>query len=160
MLTKLKFAGLSRQKLINIYCLYIRSSTEYCSVAWHSNLTQDQSNAIERLQKVALKIILGHNRPLKEDGHFDYECSLQICDLKSLFARREIRMLDFGKKCLKHPTLKRLFPLNNTVSNDTHSVRNRELYHVNKARTSSYQDSAIPAIQRRLNQHFSYSPPV
>ena len=160
MLTKLKYAGLSRQKLIHIYCLYIRSSTEYCSVAWHTNLTQDQSNSIERLQKVALKIILGQDSPRKEDGHFDYERALQICALKSLFARRENRMLDFGKKCLKHPTLKRLFPLNNTIFNDPHSVRMHELYHVNKARTVSYQDSAIPAIQRRLNQFYSYSPPV
>jgi hypothetical protein len=127
---------------------------------WHTNLTQDQTYAIKRIQKVALKIILGKDTPRKEDGHFDYERGLQMCDLKSLFARREARLLDFGKKCLKHPTLKRLFPLNYTVFDDPHSVRNRKLYHENKARTVSYQNSAIPAIQRRLNHYFSYSPPV
>ena len=46
MLTKLKYAGLSRKKLINIYCLFIRSSAEYCSVVWHANLTQAQTNTI------------------------------------------------------------------------------------------------------------------
>ena len=106
---------------------------------------------------MALKIILGQDSPRKEDGNFDYERALHICDLKSLFARRESRILDFGKKCLKHPTMKRLFPLSNTIFNHTHSVRSRELYQVNKARTSAYQDSAIPAIQRRLNQCYSYS---
>ena len=43
---------------------------EYCSVVRHDNLTQAQSNAIERLQMVALKIILGSDCPLKEDGNF------------------------------------------------------------------------------------------
>ena len=40
MLTKFKYAGLSRKKQINIYCLFVRSSAEYCSVVWHQNLTQ------------------------------------------------------------------------------------------------------------------------
>ena len=36
-LTKLKYAGLSRKKLINIYCLFVRSSAEYCFLLWHEN---------------------------------------------------------------------------------------------------------------------------
>ena len=44
-LTKLKYAGLSRDKLLHIYALHIRSSVEYCSVVWH--LTQAQSNAMK-----------------------------------------------------------------------------------------------------------------
>ena len=55
MLTKLKYAGLLRKKLINIYCLFIRSSAEYCLVVWQANLTQAQTNTIERLQVVSLK---------------------------------------------------------------------------------------------------------
>ena len=39
MLTKLKYAGVKIQDLINIYVLYIRSVLEYCSVLWHSTLT-------------------------------------------------------------------------------------------------------------------------
>ena len=72
MLTKLKYAGLSRKNIINIYCLFVRFSAEYCSVVWHENLTQEQSNAIERIQVIALKIILGKDCPRKEDGHCDY----------------------------------------------------------------------------------------
>jgi hypothetical protein len=66
MLTKLKYAGLSRAKLIHIYSLHVRSSMEYCSVMWHDNLTQAQSNALERLQIVSLKIILGSDCQLKK----------------------------------------------------------------------------------------------
>ena len=66
---------------------------EYCSVVWHYNLTQCQSNAIERLQIVSLKIVLGSDSPRSEDGHFDYLEALQISNLNSLFSRREKRML-------------------------------------------------------------------
>ena len=155
MLTKLKYAGLSRTKLLHIYCLHIRSSMEYCSVVWHDNLTQGQSNSIERLQKVSLKIILGSESPRCEDGHFDYVKALHICNLKSLFSRREKRMIDFGRKCIQHPSLTRMFPPNPTISDNPNLVRNREQFHVNFARTAAYNNSAIPAIQRRLNSHFT-----
>ena len=100
MLTKLKYAGLSRSKLLHIYALHVRSSMEYCSVVWHDNLTQAQTNAIERLQIVALKIILGSDCPRYEDGHFNYNEALTICKLDSLFSRREKQVLDFGEKNL------------------------------------------------------------
>ena len=159
MLTKLKFAGLSRRKLINIYCLFVRSSAEYCSVVWHSNLTQAQSKAIERLQIVGLKIILGNDCPRKEDGHVDYFAALDLCQLDSLFSRRQNRMLSFGKKCIKHSSLNRIFPINTATYEDPHPVRNRELFHVNHARTSAYLNSAIPSIQRQLNQFYRQSLP-
>lgn len=44
-----------------------------------------------------------------------------------------------------------MFPLNPTK--DTHSVRKREKFHVNKARTQTYFKSTIPYLQRRLNLH-------
>ena len=47
MLTKLKYVGVSREDLLNIYILFIRSVTEYCSVLFHSSLTQAQSNKLE-----------------------------------------------------------------------------------------------------------------
>ena len=59
------------------------------------------------------------------------------------------------KISLKHPTLKKLFPINPVISNDLHPVRDHEQLYVNNARTMAYYNSAIPAIQRRLNKHFS-----
>ena len=156
MLTKLKYAGVSRKKLLHIYSLFVRSSAEFSSVAWHDNLTLAQKNAVERLQVVSLKVIMGKDGTRKADGHFDFEESLRMNKLTSLFSR----MLDFGGKCVQHPSLSKIFPLNRAVFEDPHSVRSREMYHVNHARTAVYQHSAIPAIQRRLNQQFVYSPSV
>ena len=40
-LSKLKYAGICIDDLITIYTLFIRSLTEYCSVVFHSSLTQN-----------------------------------------------------------------------------------------------------------------------
>ena len=59
MLTKLRYVGVKTEDLNDIYVLYIRSITEYCSVAFHSSLTVEQSNKIERIQKTCFRVILG-----------------------------------------------------------------------------------------------------
>ena len=144
MLSKLKYLGVSTEDLIELYCLHIRSLTEYCSTAFHSTLSLRLDNKIEAIQKTCLRVIL--------DVMFvDYISALEMCGLKTLNSRRESRSLLFAVKCTTHMTQKSMFPLNPT--NDTHPVRNREKFLVNKARTQSYFKSTIPYLQRRLNLH-------
>ena len=45
----------------NIYVLYVRSILEQSSVVWHNSLTKDNSDDLERVQKCAVRIILGEN---------------------------------------------------------------------------------------------------
>ena len=141
MLTKLKYAGVSIEDLIDIYILFIRSTTEYCSVAFHSSLTLDQTADLERIQRTCLKVILGEN-------YVDYKAALEMTGLTTLYARREKRVLDFSLKCLEHPQNKKLFPLNK-------QDRNRDTFVVNFARTGTYQKSTIPYCQNKLNEHFA-----
>ena len=131
--------------LINIYILYIRSVLEYCSVLWHSTLTVDQSQRIERVQKTCLKIILGAE-------YNNYEDALEYTGLERLSERRENRCLQFGLKCLLHPVHQRMFPVNPQLD-ENQTIRNQEHFVVNRARTDSYRMSAIPYIQRKLNQY-------
>ena len=145
LITKLRYVGVGRDDLINIYILFIRSVAEYCSVIFHSSLTQQQSLKLEGIQKTCLKVILG-------EEYCDYETALEICGLESLEKRRKKRCLDFSLKCLKHPRNQRLFPSNSKVT--THDLRSKESFIVNFARTSAYQNSTIPYCQRLLNQHF------
>ena len=105
MITKLKYVGTSIEDLIDVYVLYIRSVAEYCSVAYHSSLTQAQSEKIERIQKTCLRVILG-------DMYVSYDAALEMCGLKKLSIRREQRCLNFSMKCVKHEKNSRLFPLN------------------------------------------------
>ena len=46
------------EEMIDIYYLYIRSVVEQSAVVWHSSLTKGEQLDIERVQKVALRIIL------------------------------------------------------------------------------------------------------
>ena len=143
MLTKLKYAGVSRNDLLDLYKLFIRGSAEYCSVAWHSGLTQAQSKAIEKIQSTALKIILNRD-------YISYEDALLKTGLTTLYQRRQERCLSFSLKCLNHPQNKRLFPRN--VENNNF-VRDHEEFKVNHAYNNFYKNSAIPFNQRLLNKH-------
>ena len=143
MITKLKYVGVPVEDLIEVYILYIRSLTEYCSVAFHPSLTIEQINKLERIQRVALKIILGVM-------YVDYSAALEMSGLETLYARRTKRCLDFALKCTKHIRNQRMFPKNDQ---QVHSVRISEEYKVNFARTARYFQSTIPYCQRLLNKH-------
>ena len=146
MITKLKYVGVCLEDLLDIYILFIRSVTEYCSVAFHSSLTQEQSNKLEKIQKTCLKVIMG-------DMYVGYSAALEMCGLETLSERRTKRCLDFSMKCIKHPRNSRLFPLNPSTSNQF--IRDKEVFQVNFARTDDYKTSTIPYCQRLLNDHFN-----
>ena len=145
MLTKLKYVGVSKEDLLDIYILYIRSIAEYCSVAFHSSLTVQQTQTLERIQRTCIKVILG-------DMFIDYNSALEMCGLETLQARREKRCLQFALKCIKHPTNNRLFPVN--TRKNGHTFIPSERFLVNFAKTSTYKKSAIPYCQRLLNANY------
>ena len=129
--------------LIQIYTLYIRSLTEQSSVVWHSSITKGEQKDIERIQKIALRIILGQD-------YSSYADSLKITGLDTLKARRTKLCLNFAKKCVKNDSISWMFPPN--LSNV--ETRNQEKYQVTKAKTERLLKSAIPYMQRLLNAHF------
>lgn len=145
MLTKLKYAGVNIEDLLHNYKQFVRVMLEYCSVVWHSSLTEQQSRSLERCQSVCLRVILG-------DNFISYEAALEITGLQKLSERRQSRCLGYGLKSIKHPENKRFFPENPNL-NLTLSARQREPYIVNFARTKIYQQSAIPYIQKLLNKN-------
>ena len=142
MISKFNYVGVSTEDLLDVYVLFIRSIVEYCAVVWHSSLTSEQSNSLEMIQKTCLRVILGEN-------YVSYEAALEMCDLVTLSQRREDRCLSFARKCLKHPDLRKIFPLNS--SNPNQKYTSREKYVVNFARTETYKMSTVPFLQRKLN---------
>jgi hypothetical protein len=143
MISKLKYAGVSTEELLEIYKLFVRTTAEYCSVAFHSSLTSKQSRSIEKIQSTSLKIIYQKN-------YISYEEACLKSSLKTLEQRRQDRCLRFSLKCVEHPQNKRMFPHNKEA---THNIRNREVYQVNHANTENYRKSAIPYCQGLLNTH-------
>ena len=139
-LQKLYAFNVPEEELLEIYILYIRSVLESSAVVWHSSLTQGQILELERVQKVALRIIL------KEE----YDCYSDALDqfsLQTLSDRRKQLSLKFAKNCVKNPSTEDMFPAN-SQPNDT---RNTERYYVTPANTERLALSAIPYMQRHLN---------
>ena len=142
LLCKLKFIGMNLKDLVRVYIAYIRSILEYCCVVWNSSLTIAQDEALERVQKVSLKVILG-------PAYVNYQSALSVLELETLKIRREKLCISFAKKCIKSQRHIALFPVEPVAHN--HQLRNVELFTVNYARTERYRKSAIPYMQRKLN---------
>ena len=95
------------EEMIDIYYLYIRSVVEQSAVVWHSSLTKGEQLDIERVQKVALRIIL-------KDEYTGYSDALEMTGIETLKARRGKLCLNFAKKCVKSSLTSDMFPLNET----------------------------------------------
>ena len=141
MLTELKYVGVPKEDLIQIYILFVRSLLEYCSTVWHSTLTVEQSNNLERVQKLCLKIILGQD-------YQGYDDALEKCGLERLTLRREAKCLNFGLKSLLHPVHCEMFPVNPQVLTNLDTRISKHL-----GWSESYQESAVPFIQGTLNEY-------
>ena len=123
--------------LVQIYTLFVRSILEFNSCVWHFNLNQEQSNELERVQKVACKVIL-------KDEYSSYDSALISLDLKRLSERRKDLCTKFAKKCVKQEKSMQMFPVDES--------RHGQKYKVNFAKHSRLLNSAIPQMQRLLNE--------
>ena len=130
------------EDLVLIYNQYIRSILEYNSNVWYSSITNEEREDIERVQRVACKIIL-------KDEYQSYNEALEKLNLQNLSDRRQMLARRFAEKCLKSDRFKDLFPLND----NTIDVRNDEKFFVKFAHTDRLRDSSsIPAMHRLLNK--------
>ena len=100
LLRKVAHFTVSKEEKRNIYVLYIRSILEQSCVVWHSSLTQDNENDLERVQKAAVKVILGKEYPE------NYEQALVRADLDTLKERRTKLCKEFAKNVYKMKKLK------------------------------------------------------
>ena len=142
LLHKLAEFSVPVEELVLIYTLFIRSILEQSCQVWHSSLSRENEQDLERVQKSALKIIL-------KEEYQDYENALKITGLELLSARRSDLCLRFAQGCLEKEELKSMFPLNPNQSNMT--TRKREKFLVTPSNTERLKKSAIPFMQRQLN---------
>ena len=109
------------EDLLPVNKTFIRCIVEYYCVEWHSSLTVHQNNALERVQRVCLKIILGKD-------YVGYISALESRELETLESRRDKLSLSFAKKCIKSSKYPHLFPA--AVHPHEHQLRHQEQYHV------------------------------
>ncbi len=134
----------NKQDLKRVYILQIRLKLEQSAVVWHSNITQQCERNLERVQKSALRIILG-------DKYVSYDNALKTLKLQTLKERREELCLKFAKKCLTVPKLQRMFP--RSLNDHGMDKRSSEYFQVNRGLTERLRRSSIPYMQRLLNEH-------
>ena len=144
LLRKVASFGTNAEEKRNIYILFIRSVLEQSCVVWHSSLTKENEEDLERIQKSAVRIILGKDFK-------DYSDALAEANLDSLKERREELCYKFAKKCIQSEKSKHMFPSREKV----HSMETREeeKYIVQHANTERLKKSSIPYMQRLLNKH-------
>ena len=121
----------------------LRSKLEQSAAVWHSSLTKKNTSDLERVQKCALRVILG-------EKYLNYKNALEIVKLDSLEKRREKLCLKFAKQCLRHEKLKSMFP--KKVHNHSMEKRECQKFVVINAMTERYRRSSIPSMQRLLNE--------
>ena len=113
---------------------------------WHSSLSLADRQDLERVQKAAVKVILGRD-------YQNYGDALSELRMESLFERREAMALKFVKKSLGNSNFSKLFPLKEVKHGMT--ARKREKYFVIPSKNKRHKDSAVPYLQNLLNKdHF------
>ena len=143
LLRKVASFGTSQGELKDIYILFIRSLLEQSATVWHSSLTEENVTDLERVQKTAVKIILG-------DNYLSYEQGLQKLDMENLSERRAALCLSFAQKCAKNPKTAQMFPKNVKVHNM--ETRQPETYIVQHSNTERLRKSSIIYMQHLLNE--------
>ena len=142
-ISKLSKAGISSTDIIHFFNIKIRSILESNCPVYHSMITKEQSDDIERLQKILLRIIL-------KDNYISYHLACKHLNIQTLKQRRSDLCLKFALKISENPKFKDFFQPNTNTKN----FRNQEKYFVPFAKSSSYKNSPKMFLTRLLNEHF------
>ena len=94
LLRRMKLMKLEKELIFDYYKKEIRPLVEHGVVVWNSGLTKAQANDIEKIQKVALRIILG-------DDYGSYDMACKFFDVVPLSLRRTQLCLNFSVKLFK-----------------------------------------------------------
>ena len=106
---------------------------------------QTNRQDLERVQKAAVKVILGKD-------YLNYEEALGELKLENLDERREAMAIKFVKKSLENSNFSKLFPLREVKHGMR--VRKSEKYVVKTSKTNRHKDSAVPYLQKLLNKDY------
>ena len=140
LLIHLKQHHFTEDELLVAYRSIIRPIAEYCSVVFHSMLTDQQDEQIERLQSTALRYIYGLG--------MTYEQMRQKSGLQTLRNRRVAACDKFAAACASSPRFCHWFPEN---IGRRRSSRHHAPYLEQYARCDRLKNSPIFYMRRRLN---------
>ena len=127
--------------IMDYYMNEVRVYLELAAPVWHSGLTLKLSADIERVQRVAVSVLLGR-------ADFDYGRSCALLGLKPLNVRRQELCKRFAMKTAspgcRHNDLFR-------IQSSGHNTRG-EFYREHFCHSNRFYKSALPYLTRTLNQ--------
>ncbi|KAI8512044.1 hypothetical protein Bbelb_111440 [Branchiostoma belcheri] len=103
LLRKLKHFHISSEDLVTVYMSYIRPVLEYAAPVWHSGLTTELSNKIEKIQRRAVRIIMGTKYTSYTEG-----CS--YLGLPTLQSRRLLLTVNFANSLRQSEQFRHFLP--------------------------------------------------
>ena len=137
----LKRAGFSEEELAKVYRTCLLPILEYCSVVYHPLLTDEQDQAVERLQSSALRCIYGYST--------SYARMRELAGVQTLRHRRIQASDKFAEKCLGHSRFSAWFP---AKAVGRRGLRKKgEEYLEEFARCNRLKNTPIFFMRRRLN---------
>lgn len=140
----MKSFGATIRELVHLWILYCRNLLEKSYVLWHSLLTKENINNLERTQKTFTKLVLGNR-------YTTYEEALVKVNLVSLAERRHKLCLKFAKSGLRNNKLNDLLKRKN--KRHTMKTRKTEKFKVEFSNTERWRKSAILYLQSLLNEN-------
>ena len=126
-------------ELFDVYTKEVRSLLELAVPVWHPGLTVKQSRDIERIQKLAFKIIL-------QNQYTNYPQACRLFYTETLESRRVKLCRRFAKRNLKSEN-----PMFMKNSANVNTRQQRNLVQEPRCNTSRYQKSSIPYLAKLLN---------
>ena len=143
----LKNARVPPDDMLVLYKSLIRPVLDFAVPAYHSLLTQNQSERIERLQRSAFKIIFG--------WAVSYRTVLEEKQEESLCDRR-IRLVDqFTKKANSHPRFGPEWFAKR--KEDGRNLRRREALFHPRPRTERFKNNPVNYMRKRIENNFDWS---
>ena len=144
MLRRIRELGGSTSDLLTVYKLQIRCLAELACPVWNGALTRNDTDRLERIQKNALRVILG-------DKYLTYDNALQLVDIPKLSDRRYLLCVKFAKKTARNMKYSAWFP--KTAKKTKSSKKYKEPF----VRTTAYEKSPILYLTRLLNEQGSFA---
>ena len=142
---RLKSMGAKKSDLLDVYIKQIRCVLELAVPAWQGGLSQAEKIDLERIQKIACHIILGHD-------YLSYTSALDILELDTLEYRRNHLSLKFALKSAKHTKFKFWFKENEKKVNTRQPISKYQRVVANHKR---FENSPLSFLTNILNMHYS-----
>ena len=140
MLRRIKALGGSVGDMLEVYLLQIRCLCEIACPAWNGALTKSGIKQIEKVQKMALKIILGVE-------YQNYDDALVKLNLETLEKRRMNICLKFAK------TIEKSEKFINWLQPTGRATKSSVKYFIPHVRTRAYQTSPLIYLTELLNSN-------